>query len=76
MGLARQCLQMTLSYDLNHGAAYNDLGAIEARSGRRDTARAYFHAAAALSPYLYEPRYNQALLAEKVSLSHFQKELQ
>jgi tetratricopeptide repeat protein 8 len=64
--LAMQCLRLSLSADSNHAPAYNNLGVLEMRLGHPEQARAFFQAAGSLAPYLFEPHYNYAKLAEKV----------
>jgi tetratricopeptide repeat protein 8 len=63
-----QCLRLALSADSNHAPAYNNLGVLEMRLGHPEEARAFFQAAGSLAPYLFEPHYNYAKLAEKVKL--------
>ncbi|XP_047002397.1 tetratricopeptide repeat protein 8 [Schistocerca americana] len=65
-GLASQCLRLSLSADSNHAPAYNNLGVLELRRGHYEQARAFFQAAGCLAPYLFEPHYNHASLAEKM----------
>ncbi|XP_021929150.1 tetratricopeptide repeat protein 8-like [Zootermopsis nevadensis] len=64
--LAMQCLRLSLSADSNHAPAYNNLGVLEMRLGHCEQARAFFQAAGSLAPYLFEPHYNFAKLAEKM----------
>jgi hypothetical protein len=61
-----QCLRLSLSADSNHAPSYNNLGVLEMRHGHCEQARAFFQAAGSLAPYLFEPHYNFAKLAEKV----------
>jgi len=54
--------------DPTHAPAYNNLGVMEARSGRTNVAQSLFQASAGLAHVLFEPHYNYALLANEVQI--------
>ena len=64
-----------LSLDNNHAEAYNNLGVLEFRKGRIEQCRAFFQAAYALAPQMYEPHYNSAMMSELVSGIHVESSL-
>jgi tetratricopeptide repeat protein 8 len=57
--------------DPTHAPAYNNLGVMEARSGRTNVAQSLFQASAGLAHVLFEPHYNYALLANEVESDLF-----
>lgn len=65
LGLAHQCFKITVTLNPDHIEAHNNLGVLEARKGNDDQARAYFRTGHKISPHVYEPFYNGALLAQK-----------
>jgi hypothetical protein len=65
--MAYQCLRNALASNNDHSEAYNNLGVLESRKGRYEMARAFFQASFNISRHLFEPHYNYALLADKVS---------
>ncbi|MPC80084.1 Tetratricopeptide repeat protein 8 [Portunus trituberculatus] len=67
INLAYQCFRLALVSDNDHGESYNNLGVLEYRRGNLETARAFFMTAANLSPHMFQPHYNHAKLAHKVS---------
>jgi len=71
MGLAYQCFRLALSTDNSHAEAFNNLGVLEQRRGHPEQARAFFQAAASLSPYLHEPQYNMGILSYSVCKCRF-----
>ena len=64
--MAYQSLRMALASNNDHAEAYNNLGVLESRKNRLEMARAFFQASYNISRHLYEPHYNNALLADKV----------
>lgn len=68
MKMAMQCLHLAISIDRNHAPAYNNLAVLEYRRGNHQQARGFLQAAASLTPYLFEPHYNCALLSQNVNI--------
>ncbi|XP_037081086.1 tetratricopeptide repeat protein 8-like [Pollicipes pollicipes] len=66
INLAYQCFRLALVSNHDHAEAYNNLGVLEQQQGRPEKARAFFQAAAALAPHMFEPLYNHAALSEKM----------
>ncbi|KAG7203779.1 hypothetical protein KM043_013800 [Ampulex compressa] len=66
MSMAEDCLRLAVVTDNRHALAYNNLGVIQMKNGNITAARTYFHAAASIASYLYEPHYNSARLAYEV----------
>lgn len=69
--LAVQCFRLAIVANNDHPEAYNNLGVIEMNKQNPTTtniqqAKAYFQTAISNGAHLYEPHYNQALLAEKM----------
>ncbi|GBL97504.1 Tetratricopeptide repeat protein 8 [Araneus ventricosus] len=64
--LATQCLRLALVANNDHAESYNNLGVIEGTKGNLDQSKAFFVAASNLAQHLFEPHFNQALLAEKM----------
>ncbi|CAG0881082.1 unnamed protein product [Cyprideis torosa] len=64
--LAYQCFRLVLVHNSEHAEAYNNLGVLEMRRGKADTARVFFQTSASLGEHLFEPHYNYASLAEKM----------
>ena len=44
------------------------MGVLEARKGKNDQAVAFFQTATSIAPHLFEPLFNQAKIADSVSL--------
>lgn len=65
--MARDCLRLAISIDNQHAPSYNNLGVIEQRKGNLTAARIYFHAAANMASFMYEPHFNSAFLAYEVN---------
>ena len=65
--MASQSLRLAINADKKHVPALNNLGALEMKNGNVNSARTYFHAAASIANYSYEPHFNSALLAYNVS---------
>ncbi|XP_014238958.2 tetratricopeptide repeat protein 8 [Trichogramma pretiosum] len=61
--MALQCLRLSIHYDSKHAPALNNLGALEMKNQNVAEARVYFHAAASIASFAYEPHFNSALLA-------------
>lgn len=64
--MARECLKLAIEADNRHAPSYNNLGVIEMKNGNVTSARIYFHAAASIASYLYEPHFNSSYLAYNV----------
>lgn len=64
--MAEECLKLAIVSDNRHALAYNNFGVIEIRNGNITAARTYFHAAANIANFIYEPHFNSAYLAYKV----------
>ncbi|XP_075225292.1 tetratricopeptide repeat protein 8 [Lycorma delicatula] len=64
--MAIQCLHLAISIDRNHAPAYNNLAVLEYRRGNHHQAKGYLQAAASLTPYLFEPHYNYAIISNNV----------
>ncbi|XP_017758919.1 PREDICTED: tetratricopeptide repeat protein 8 [Eufriesea mexicana] len=64
--MAEECLKLAIVSDNRHALAYNNLGIIQIRNGNITAARTYFHAAANIANFVYEPHFNSAYLAYKV----------
>ncbi|XP_024936761.1 tetratricopeptide repeat protein 8 isoform X2 [Cephus cinctus] len=64
--MADQCLRLAIAADNRYALAYNNLGVLEIKSNNVTAARAYFHAAASIADYSYEPHFNSAHLAYEV----------
>uniref|UniRef100_A0A671KVY5 Uncharacterized protein n=1 Tax=Sinocyclocheilus anshuiensis TaxID=1608454 RepID=A0A671KVY5_9TELE len=64
--LTYQCFKLALAFNNNHGEAYNNLAMLELRKGRIEQAKAFLQTAASLSPHMYEPHFNFAMLSDKV----------
>lgn len=64
--LSTQCHRLGLVANNDHAESYNNLGVIETTKGNFEQARAFFLASSNLAPHLFEPHFNQALLAEKM----------
>ncbi|XP_013404505.1 tetratricopeptide repeat protein 8 [Lingula anatina] len=78
--LAYQCFRLALTNNNDHAEAYNNLGVLELRKGHLEQARAFFQASTVLSPHMFEPHYNYAVLSDRVgdlqtSFSEAQKAL-
>eukprot|EP00052_Salpingoeca_macrocollata_P015276 m.121642 g.121642 ORF g.121642 m.121642 type:complete len:499 (+) comp19633_c1_seq2:60-1556(+) len=61
IGLAYQCLKLTLTCDTKHAEAFNNLAVIEHRKDNIDQARSHYQSAIQAGQ-IYEPHYNLALL--------------
>lgn len=64
--MAEECLKLAIVNDNRHALAYNNLGVIQIRNGNITAARTYFHAAANIANFIYEPHFNSAYLAYEV----------
>lgn len=64
--MAEDCLKLAIVNDNRHALAYNNLGVIQIRNGNVTAARTYFHAAANIANFIYEPHFNSAHLAYEV----------
>ncbi|XP_053977839.1 tetratricopeptide repeat protein 8 [Hylaeus volcanicus] len=64
--MAEECLKLAIISDNRHALAYNNLGVIKIRNGNLTAARTYFHAAANIANFIYEPHFNSAFLAYDV----------
>ncbi|XP_076665274.1 tetratricopeptide repeat protein 8 [Andrena cerasifolii] len=64
--MAAECLKLAIVSDNRHALAYNNLGVIQIRNGNLTAARTYFHAAANIANFIYEPHFNSAYLAYEV----------
>lgn len=64
--MATRCFRLALSCNNDHSEAYNNLGVLEWRRGRGEQALSCFEASSRLSPHLYEPHYNTAMVSERV----------
>lgn len=58
MELAVQCLNLCITVDPSHGAAFNNLAILNFKMGRRNLAKSYFQTANSLEEELVEPRLN------------------
>ena len=54
-----------MSVDSNHAESFNNLGVLEIRKGNAEAGKSNFEAARSLAEHVFEPFYNQALLAFK-----------
>lgn len=63
IGLAFQAFKIAVSLDGNHAESYNNLGVLELKKGGFEQARSNFQVAERLAPHLFEPMYNNALIA-------------
>eukprot|EP00818_Percolomonas_sp_WS_P002291 CAMPEP_0117443152 /NCGR_PEP_ID=MMETSP0759-20121206/4543_1 /TAXON_ID=63605 /ORGANISM="Percolomonas cosmopolitus, Strain WS" /LENGTH=512 /DNA_ID=CAMNT_0005235109 /DNA_START=61 /DNA_END=1599 /DNA_ORIENTATION=+ len=63
LGLAYEAFKIAVSVDGNHANSFNCLGVLELRQGKANEAKNHFATACELAPHIYEPFYNQALLA-------------
>ncbi|OXU24111.1 hypothetical protein TSAR_010125 [Trichomalopsis sarcophagae] len=61
--MAMECLKLAIDADNRHAPSYNNLGVLEMRNGNAVAARIYFHAAASIANYSYEPHFNSSYLA-------------
>ncbi|XP_033229875.1 tetratricopeptide repeat protein 8 isoform X2 [Belonocnema kinseyi] len=61
--MADESLRLSIDADNRHALAYNNLGVLEIKKGHVTAARSYFHAAANIASYSYEPHFNTAHLA-------------
>ncbi|XP_012140679.1 tetratricopeptide repeat protein 8 isoform X2 [Megachile rotundata] len=66
MVMAEECLKLAIVCDNRHALAYNNLGVIQIRNGNITAAKTYFHAAANIANFIYEPHFNSAYLAYEV----------
>lgn len=64
--MAEECIRLAISVDNRHAISYNNLGVLEMRNNNKTAARTYFHAAASIANYMYEPHCNSAYLAYEV----------
>lgn len=64
--MAEECLKLAIVNDNRHALAYNNLGVIQIRNGNITAARTYFHAAANIANFIYEPHFNSAYLAYEI----------
>lgn len=64
--MAEECLKLAIATDNRHELSCNNLGVIQRRKGNITAARTYFHAAASIASYIYEPHFNSAHLAYEV----------
>lgn len=64
--MADESLRLSIDADNRHALAYNNLGVLEIKKGHVTAARSYFHAAANIANYSYEPHFNTAHLAYEV----------
>ena len=64
--MAEECLRLSTTADNTHANSYNNLGVLEMKKGNVTAARTYFHAAAGIAGYMYEPHFNSANLAYDV----------
>lgn len=58
MELAVQCLNLCVTLDPSHAAAFNNLAILHFKMGRRNLAKSYFQTANGLEGDLVEPRTN------------------
>ena len=65
--MAYQCFRLALATNNDHAESYNNLGVLEYRRGNIETAKAFFTTAASIASHLFQPLYNHAFLAQKVS---------
>ncbi|XP_011498826.1 PREDICTED: tetratricopeptide repeat protein 8 [Ceratosolen solmsi marchali] len=63
--MASDCLRLAIDADNRHAPSYNNLGVLEMKNGNIVNARIYFHTAASIANYLYEPHFNSSYLAYK-----------
>ncbi|XP_023245530.1 tetratricopeptide repeat protein 8 [Copidosoma floridanum] len=61
--MASDSLKLAINADNKHAPSYNNLGVLEMKSGNVAMARTYFHAAANIANYMYEPHFNSSFLA-------------
>lgn len=64
--MAEECLKLAIVNHNRHALAYNNLGVIQIRNGNITAARTYFHAAANIANFIYEPHFNSAYLAYEI----------
>lgn len=64
--MAFQCNRLALSSNNSHAESFNNLGIVEMKRSREDMAKAFFQSSYNISPFIYEPHYNSALLADKM----------
>ncbi len=64
--LAYQALKVALAADASHAESMINLGVLELRRDRADTARSLFSSAQRLAPHLFEAWFNGALLSYKL----------
>ncbi|XP_061932679.1 tetratricopeptide repeat protein 8 isoform X2 [Apis cerana] len=64
--MAEECLKLAIVNDNRHALAHNNLGVIQIRNGNITAARTYFHAAANIANFIYEPHFNSAYLAYEI----------
>ena len=69
--MADESLRLSIDADNRHALAYNNLGVLEIKKGHLTSARSYFHAAANISSFSYEPHFNSAHLAYEVRSPFF-----
>lgn len=65
--MAMECLKLAIDADNRHAPSYNNLGVLEMKNGNAVAARIYFHAAASIANYIYEPHFNSSYLAYNVN---------
>lgn len=61
--MADESLRLAINADNRHALAFNNLGVLEVKKGHLTAAGTYFHAAANIGTYSYEPNFNSAYLA-------------
>jgi len=66
LNLAYQAFKIAISCDANHAESFNNLGILELRKGNIEQARSNFLQSLRLSPHLFEPFFNGALVAFKL----------
>lgn len=68
--MATECLRLAINADNRHALSYNNLGVIEMKNGNVVAARVYFHVAASIASYIYEPHFNSSYLAYNVGIAN------
>eukprot|EP01083_Nonionella_stella_P027865 76749_1 len=66
LSVAHQCFKIAVSVDPNHAEALNNLGVLELRKAKVESASSSFQNAHSLADFQFEPLYNGALLAFKL----------
>ena len=79
--MATYALKLAISENHNHAESYNNLGVLELKLKNIDQARSNFETCCRLGEFLFEPRYNLALLGyqtsdKEESFNHVKKALE